>query len=193
MGRPKNSNSDAARKQIQAAFWDLLDREGYEKITINKVAKEAHVNRNSVYYHYENILDLAEKSFLENIHSEQGVGLVTAALNQFTSENAYILDEKTRECMKKLQLMAGSNSIELHQMLKRGIKDNWFHIMQVNEDILSEIDRLSVDMAFHTATYIMGTVSFADNPEDFKSILETDIGRAIVKTMRDIQDKYHTG
>ena len=45
-------------------FFDLLDEKTMDKITIQDLADYCHVNRNTFYYHFDNIYDLLEKLFL---------------------------------------------------------------------------------------------------------------------------------
>ena len=44
-------------------FFDLLDEKTMDKITIQDLADYCHVNRNTFYYHFDNIYDLLEKLF----------------------------------------------------------------------------------------------------------------------------------
>lgn len=43
-------------------FWHLLEEKPYSKITVNEIASTAGVNRNTFYYHFQDIPDLFEKT-----------------------------------------------------------------------------------------------------------------------------------
>lgn len=49
------------RKAIKRAFIDLIHKKGYERITIQDIADEAMINRNTFYLHYVDKIDLMEK------------------------------------------------------------------------------------------------------------------------------------
>lgn len=49
------------RKAIKSAFLDLIHKKGYERITIQDIADEAMINRNTFYLHYVDKIDLMEK------------------------------------------------------------------------------------------------------------------------------------
>ena len=49
------------RTLIMNTFIDLLGEKGFEKITINDIAKRANINRGTVYLHYVDKLDLLDK------------------------------------------------------------------------------------------------------------------------------------
>ncbi|TEB07957.1 DNA-binding transcriptional regulator EnvR [Pelotomaculum schinkii] len=42
-----------SKKMIKDAFVDLIEKEGYENITIKDIAKRAMINRKTFYSHYE--------------------------------------------------------------------------------------------------------------------------------------------
>ena len=64
MARPKKSDKEEmATAKIEKAFWRLLETERYSDITVLRVSQESGVNRNSFYYHYRDIDDLAYTAF----------------------------------------------------------------------------------------------------------------------------------
>lgn len=50
------------RQAIQDTFWELLDEKPYAKITVRDIVERCQVNRNTFYYHFRDIPDLAESS-----------------------------------------------------------------------------------------------------------------------------------
>lgn len=62
MARPKQSDGPAADVRIEAAFFAALQEMPFQKITISGIVKRAGVNRNSFYYHYTNLDDLAHSA-----------------------------------------------------------------------------------------------------------------------------------
>ena len=53
---------------IMQAFIDLLGQKPLDKITVKDVIEEADINRNTFYYYYENIPDLLDAFFEQEIH-----------------------------------------------------------------------------------------------------------------------------
>ena len=58
---------------IVATFWQLLEEKTYNKITVQDIVDRCHVNRNTFYYHFQDIPDLicymmeqGSKELLEN-------------------------------------------------------------------------------------------------------------------------------
>ena len=51
------------RQKIQTAFIELAEKKAFDKITVQEIVNECGMNRNSFYYHFENIPDLVESVF----------------------------------------------------------------------------------------------------------------------------------
>lgn len=55
---------DFTKKEIQSAFWQLLEGRPFGKITVKAVVARCGVNRNTFYYHFQDLHDLLRKSVL---------------------------------------------------------------------------------------------------------------------------------
>ncbi len=53
------------KKAISEVFWELLEEKPYNKITVQNIVECCQVNRNTFYYHFRDIPDLAEYSIKE--------------------------------------------------------------------------------------------------------------------------------
>lgn len=58
--------SDLTKKAIKASFLEMLDRMPLSEISVKKIADSCGINRNTFYYHYEDL-----PSLIEEIISEQ--------------------------------------------------------------------------------------------------------------------------
>lgn len=50
------------KHEIIVAFWQLLEKKPYNKITVQDIVDHCHVNRNTFYYHFQDIPSLTEWS-----------------------------------------------------------------------------------------------------------------------------------
>lgn len=60
-------------RAIMQAFLDLLETKSMDKITVKDIIEKVGINRNTFYYHYEDIYDLIDSVFqheVENVVSE---------------------------------------------------------------------------------------------------------------------------
>lgn len=92
MARPKKSERDEmATVKIENAFWALLETERYSALTVLRVSQEAGINRNSFYYHYRDINDLAYKAFVRNADNEVTRTLISALLSSFQENHSTLV------------------------------------------------------------------------------------------------------
>lgn len=59
--------STFTKKAIKAAFLKLLNERPYNKITVKTVVEECGINRNSFYYHFEDLPALTEEIFKDEV------------------------------------------------------------------------------------------------------------------------------
>ena len=70
MPRPRmDSDVPPATQRMRDAFWTLLTDREYRRITVTDVVREARVNRNSFYYHFSGLPELADSAILTEVAS----------------------------------------------------------------------------------------------------------------------------
>ena len=63
MPRPRrDSEILPAKERLENAFWELLSEREYRKITVTDIVRTADVNRNSFYYHFTGLPELADSA-----------------------------------------------------------------------------------------------------------------------------------
>ena len=68
MPRPRrDSEILPAKERLENAFWELLSEREYRKITVTDIVRTADVNRNSFYYHFTGLPELADSLSLIHI------------------------------------------------------------------------------------------------------------------------------
>lgn len=69
MPRPRHDSRCCRQERLENAFWELLADRDYRKITVTDVVREAGVNRNSFYYHFSSLPELADSAILHQVES----------------------------------------------------------------------------------------------------------------------------
>lgn len=84
------------KKAIIDAFWQLLEERTYNKITVQSIVERCQVNRNTFYYHFQDIPTLAEcsiQAWMESVIDENcQLGLPASCIIPITQE---LMDRKT--------------------------------------------------------------------------------------------------
>ena len=122
MARPKKSDRDAmATVRIEDAFWKLLGEMSYSDITVLRISQESGTNRNSFYYHYKSIDDLARSAFMNNVDTEVSGVLFSALLSGADADNngtAPVFGTELLIHARRIMLCAGSDSSFLNRLVK---------------------------------------------------------------------------
>ena len=70
MPRPRrDSEILPAKDRLENAFWELLSEREYNKITVTDIVRTADVNRNSFYYHFSGLPELADSAILHAVEN----------------------------------------------------------------------------------------------------------------------------
>lgn len=110
------------RKLIRDAFIRLLDRKGFNGITINNIADVAMINRSTFYLHYTDKFDLMEKTIEEAIQN----------ILKLVAPEAHIIDGK---------LEYDSFVQNINSILQTIEKDALLYKVILNDKEISEVSR----------------------------------------------------
>lgn len=191
MPRPKKSERDEmATVKIENAFWSLLETERYSDITVLRISQEAGTNRNSFYYHYKDIDNLAYKAFMSNAGNDVSKTLITALLSAFQEgHSALVFDMSILPHTKRIMLCAGSDSPYLNRLVNDLLKTIWFDSMSIKEESLSVDEKIQVCFIFAGLVAVLGSQETKDNPLSMSTLSQAEIGKAIISTMKKIASR----
>ena len=144
MPRPrKDSEILSATERLENAFWELLADHEYRKITVTEVVREAHVNRNSFYYHYASLPELADSAIMHAVEHST-VQAPRADLNpdiEWRRQCSLVMNDPVqRQRLDRLALLAGSHSSpELIESLKDFGRLMIINDLQLDAELLLEV------------------------------------------------------
>ena len=82
------------KQKLSASLKKLMKTNDFHKISINTLAQEAHLNRNSFYYHFNNIFDLLKYTFendaikiVKQINPRQNIEEVIYFIMEYIDQN----------------------------------------------------------------------------------------------------------
>lgn len=182
MGRPKKDPlSPPATRKIEESFWRLLSDEGYDNITILRLTQDTGLNRNTIYYHYDNVEDIARKAVEHLMDSET----VSTFISQLLSgEKDLGSNPQFVPRIQKLLLLAESDSPFLQSFVKATLLQTWFHCFCIDASKLSASDWMVLDFISSGITSILGSKIFPDHPEIISLFPTTEIGKAALHTLQ---------
>lgn len=153
MGRPRYSkDDDTAQDRLKHMFWEQLKETPYEKMTARNVAAAAGVNKNTLYYHYNSLDDLARDAVSEVldprfvsmlahvIKAEAACEPAAESLPPLTGELATIAD---RVCI----IASSRGADDFRDILKDAVGHAWGDAFGFEVERLSQQDRLTYEFA----------------------------------------------
>ncbi len=190
MPRPrKDDPTSAAPAKIEAAFWKLLEEVGYTEITVRRVSQTSGTNRNSFYYHYDSLEDLARKAFLNNASGAHPfISSLIAGLQDGDTQPRRP-DNETIEHARRVMLCARSESPFLRRMASELLRDAWFDELGIDAALLSKDDRAQVEFIFAGLIAVLGSAEAAESPLVVVRLSSSRMGKASIAALREMADR----
>lgn len=191
MARPKrNEEMLSTTEKIENAYWKMLSEGDYTHITIRSLAKNADINHNMIYYYYDNIDNLAMKAF-ENVLSEESFAKVLSIFASHTSPLSVITgDSSLIEKFFKVKLYVRGDSAYLTSIFRSAIKSAWLKQLCPANRELDASDKTDLDFIIAGLISVMSSISTPSEIRTASTILNRDIGKAILSTLHGLQLKY---
>lgn len=164
MPRPRHdSELLPAKERMRNAFWALLEDREYRKITVTDIVHEAQVNRNSFYYHYGSLNELADDAILQEMENTSIAQLVDETTDDHGIPSmdddavrehwhkrisAAINSSEHRTRLNHMALLAGPHSSpELMDSLRDFTRMTLFTALKLDESDMTLRSDLYIDFA----------------------------------------------
>lgn len=151
MPRPRrDSEILPAKDRLENAFWELLSEREYNKITVTDIVRTADVNRNSFYYHFSGLPELADSAILHAVEDMPMPGVPGRDFNPDTEWRKHVIallrDPEQRQRLDRLALLAGPHSSpELVSSLKEFGRLTMISVLGLDADNLDLKTDLMLD------------------------------------------------
>lgn len=151
MPRPRrDSEILPAKDRLENAFWELLSEREYNKITVTDIVRTADVNRNSFYYHFSGLPELADSAILHAVEDTPMPGVPGRDFDPDTEwrkhVTALLRDPEQRQRLDRLALLAGPHSSpELVSSLKEFGRLTMISVLGLDADNLDLKTDLMLD------------------------------------------------
>ena len=149
MPRPRrDSEILPAKDRLENAFWELLSEREYNKITVTDIVRTADVNRNSFYYHFSGLPELADSAILHAVEDTPMPGVPGRDFDPDTEwrKHALLRDPEQRQRLDRLALLAGPHSSpELVSSLKEFGRLTMISVLGLDADSLDLKTDLMLD------------------------------------------------
>lgn len=180
MPRPRHDSEVLpAKERLENAFWELLADRDYRKITVTDVVREAGVNRNSFYYHFSGLPELADSAIL---HQVEAIPLPQAPDPNGNPEEqwreritALLADPVQRQRLDRLALLAGPHStLDLTESLRDFARLQMLSMLQLNPEHISLKTDLMVEFTVGGMLAVLQRWPELSDTIELKDLLKED-------------------
>lgn len=190
MARPTRKTKDGtARKRMSEAFWTCMGEEPYDKLTVARIVREAGVNRNSFYYHFEDIdsmartvvVELLDKDFLKRVLARfHGQDTLLD-----TSPNSDLSTRLDRMCL----IASDNSSVALQKILRDAMSEIWCDTFGITLETLTLPDRLAFEYNLGGIFSLLAYRANASNNFMIEDVASADFAKNIMESMEVISKK----
>lgn len=151
---PKNAEGPSATERMEMAFWDCLKEMPFSEITVRDIVTRAKVNRNSYYYHYESMWDLAQAS----IEHARFASLACALLGDAPANDDADAVGQANAGFDHLRALASENGNQrLLEGAKQMVVGEWLAAFELDPEALPQNLRSSIDFMFGGLTALLAS------------------------------------
>ncbi len=146
MARPKkDSPGDAAALRLRNAFMAELAITPYAKMSVAKVVTRAEVNRNTFYYHYDCMDDLARECVRQELPTQLAKRVILKEISSRNTTREYLDELAANGTLDRLRLISGPHgSGILGEMVRDEICSFWLKTFGLAFDDLRDVERMAV-------------------------------------------------
>lgn len=181
MPRPRrDSDMPPATQRIIDAFWRLLSQTEYHNITVTDIVQEAEVNRNSFYYHFSKLSELADAAILAEVDrsplTSESPDLSGSPQEWRERITEMLLTPGETRRLDRLALLASNNSSpELIESLHDFERKSLMHMLDQDEDDLDLRTDLLIDFTVGGLLSVLKRWPKLRQSIDMKQLMNEDL------------------
>jgi AcrR family transcriptional regulator len=180
---------------MKNAFWLLLERKSYGRITVSDIVRDSGVNRSAFYYHYERISELAEDAIADICDSQS----VTRIFQQITRDPAdmettqfsdFLSDPDYLMRVHRIALIAGPHgSAAIVRQLKDYMISVWIALLHIDGEGLRVDQKLTLEFAASGMVGIIGNVPKILQAEGTQWIKNSPLPQTLAMLLHSVQQQ----
>lgn len=149
MARPRYQRDEqTAREKIVEAFWRMVEDGPYDKVSVRGLVRESGVNKNTFYYHFEDVDDLARQATRDVLEPALLLELLSMMQGGAAHVQARFHDPGFAKRIRRVRTVARAKGTpELQDKLKQAIADAWATARGFAFSDLDEPQRIALEFA----------------------------------------------
>lgn len=185
MARPKkNDPGPSARERMIEAFWKMMSQMPFDDITIGGISREANVSPNTLYYHFDGLIDIAHEAVAEELSEK----MARKMLGSSTENGLALVVSDPRDSMRlsRIGLVASSGSARLTAMLIGMLKEAWCDLSDRTMDSLTKEESMDLDFIYGGLVSVLANPEVRKDARNLTGFLTRPLGKGIAAAMADL-------
>jgi AcrR family transcriptional regulator len=186
MARPKYAPDDIrALDKLESAFWDMLAEMSYPRISVRALVAQCGLNKNTFYYHFTDMDELATYCIDRALPIELGnLAFAGSSVEDFTRA----LDSPVvRDKLSRTVILLSENGSALHALAVQRLVRAWQVILPPAPDIATEEQALQLKFA---AGGLVATLAGREMTDYAKTIAHLRKSPAVIVFVDSIGNEY---
>lgn len=157
-----------------------------------RISQVSGTNRNSFYYHYETLEDLARKAFMRNAAVAKPLIMSLITRFRFGVDEGFQPDENLADHAKRVMLCARSESPFLRHLVNEMLREIWFDELGIDENLLTIDEKTEVDFIFGGLVNVLGSNAAAESPLLLTRLAASRVGQTSLTILQDMAEEQRT-
>lgn len=187
MPRPRyEADAVTARDKLKDSFWKLLEKIPYQDLTVRAIAADAGLNKNTFYYHYGCLDDLARDA-MSDILDPGFYRMMLKALEHGNEQAAAIAPDDFAQRVDRACIVSGNNSsAELRSMLKAALGNAWQQAFGFDAEALDLQERLLYEFALGGVLSLLAFRADSGRTFSVADAAQTDAAQHMIDAVRNL-------
>ena len=186
MPRPKSDAGPPADARMEAALFAALRDMPFDRITVSGIVKGAGLNRNSFYYHFSDLDELA-RSAVRRLLIPEIPRLIASGFRPDSDEFRQLLAEAAkRESLERMLLVIGPHSTpKLRSMLQSAVTELWLESFGLTREHLGEEGCATMQFVLGGMFELLGGADAAEVLDRLDALRKLPVVQACADVMTD--------
>ncbi|MBE6484290.1 MAG: TetR/AcrR family transcriptional regulator [Actinomycetaceae bacterium] len=186
MARPRYAQGDPrGPERFINAFWQVLATKPYERMTVRDVVAAADMNKNSFYYHFTNLDDLAEDAVADLPLQQIRAAFLAGEPPRSIAARTLSTDDG-EERLRRVRLLASRNGTALTPLLERLLIETWAQNEDSHTAALSTDDEIALNFVIGGMLTIHRRTNEAEAIPALLNFLGSALGQACLARLQHI-------
>lgn len=180
MARPRKDAGEApARERMAQAFWELVEEGPLDSVKVADICRRAGVNRNTFYYHFDNVEQMARELMTDNGLAEALRGVIEGGVSARSAVEGALSPDELALRLARFHAVARNGTPALVAELRGALSSAWLGAIGRDERSLGAEERVTLAFLAGGAVAAVGELDPSCAGGQIARLFEGEVGRVV--------------